>query len=371
MKIAFIINARLVSGAEEHLLDLAGRLPAHGIEPVFFVRQGGAFEERLIAAGIRSHGVFVPAKYSVPFRLAKMLIQEQPDVVSVNREHNIYPTLAAFCLALPFLKIRPKLVNVFHTPTSRRYPFLASLFDGVIATSAYTGASFWSKNQGLEKITSIIYYGINLPLPQPDKIDSNRERRILQGRGFPVIGMVGELWKNQEELIDAGVALREAFPDITIAIVGSGDTEALARRAANLGLEHTVVLTGRIARQQIPDLFYDLDLSVSTHRNEGFGIVHIESLAACTPVVAYNSGGLVEILEKGGGLLVDGGTEEFVKQVAALLADGKRLRALGADGRKVVEENFTMERMVKSHADYYKAIIGRGDNPSVKKAGGH
>lgn len=368
MKIAFVINARLVSGAEEHLLDLAGRLPAHGIEPVFFVRKGGAFEERLQAAGIRTHAVFVPAKYAVPFRLAKSLIAEQPDVISVNREHNIYPTLAAFYLALPLLKKRPKLVNVFHTPTARKYPFLSSLFDGVIATSEYTGASFWSKNPGLDRKTTIIHYGIELPEPQMNKFAMNRERRVLAGRTFPIIGMVGELWKNQEELIDAGVALREAFPDITIAIVGGGETEHLEEKIARYGLERNVLLTGRIARRLIPDLFYDLDLSVSTHRNEGFGIVHIESLAACTPVVAYNSGGLVEILRKGGGVLVDGGSAEFVAAVTALLADGERRRALGEEGRRVVEGHFTLEGMVKKHADYYHSLVGCHRDPSAGKS---
>jgi len=358
VKIAFIINARLVSGAEEHLLDLASRLPAHGIEPVFFVRKGGAFEERLTAAGIRSHAVFVPAKYTVPFRLAKGLTIEQPDIISVNREHNIYPTIAACCLAAPFLKKRPKLVNVFHTPTSRRYPLLATLFDGVIATSEYTGASFTAKNPGLDRITSIIHYGIDLSPLQPDKNDSNRERRVLRGRKFPVIAMVGELWKNQEELIDAGAALQKAFPDITIAIVGGGGTEHLERKIAGYGLERNVVLTGRIPRRQIPDLFYDCDLSVSTHRNEGFGIVHIESLAAGTPVVAYNSGGLVEIIRKGGGVLVDGGTAEFVGQVTALLADDEKRRALGVEGRSVVEEHFTLDLMVRQHADYYLRLAG-------------
>ncbi len=358
MKIAFIINARLVSGAEEHLLDLASRLPAHGIEPVFLVRKGGAFEERLTGAGVKSHPVFVPEKYTVPLRLAKSLILEQPDVISVNREHNIYPTLIAFYLALPFLKKRPKLVNVFHTPTSRRYPFLASLFDGVIATSEYTGASFTSKNPGLDKVTSIIHYGIELPEPQANKMEINRERRILQGRKFPVIGMVGELWKNQEELIDAGVALQKAFPDITIAIVGGGGTEHLEKKIAEYGLEKNIVLTGRIPRKQIPDLFYDFDLSVSTHRNEGFGIVHIESLAAGTPVVAYNSGGLVEIINRGGGLLVDGGTGEFVSTVLELLADDERRRALGVEGRSVVEKHFTLDLMARCHAEYYRRLVG-------------
>lgn len=356
MKILFVNNARLVSGAEEHLLDLAARLPQLGIEPVFLVRQGGDFEQRLQAAGIRCHAVFVPAKATVPFRIARAISSEQPDAISVNREHNIYPVLLATLLARPLLRRRPRLVSVFHTPTSRRYPLLATLYDGAIATSEYTGASFTSRNPGLDRITTIIHYGIELPGICADKIDSRRQRRVLTGRQFPVIAMVGELWKNQEELIDATVQLRQAFPEITVAIVGGGGTDHLQERIARHGLERNVILTGRIPRNQIPDLFYDCDLSVSTHRNEGFGIVHIESLAARTPVVAYNSGGLVEILRKGGGVLVDGGIAEFVAAVTALLTDEPRRQALGEEGRRVVAEHFTLDIMAARHAAYYHEL---------------
>ncbi|MDD2542185.1 MAG: glycosyltransferase family 4 protein, partial [Desulfuromonadaceae bacterium] len=111
-------------------------------------------------------------------------------------------------------------------------------------------------------------------------------------------------------------------------------------------------------REQIPDLFYDLDLSVSTHRNEGFGIVHIESLAACTPVIAYNNGGLVEIIRKGGGILVNGGTDDFSREIITLLSDDDRRYAMGEEGRRVFEDNFTLDMMVKHHVEYFHEILG-------------
>lgn len=206
-------------------------------------------------------------------------------------------------------------------------------------------------------MTRIIHYGIPIPEQQPAKNDKNRERRVLKGKKFPIIAMVGELWKNQEELVDAGVKLCAAFPDITIAIVGGGNTDLLTRKIADYGLEKNFILTGRIPREQIPDLFYDLDLSVSTHRNEGFGIVHIESLAASTPVIAYNNGGLVEIIRKGGGILVNGDTNDFSKEIIALLNDDNRRFAMGDEGRKVFEENFALDTMIKNHVEYFHEIL--------------
>jgi L-malate glycosyltransferase len=296
----------------------------------------------------------------LPLRIAKAIRAEQPDVISINREHNILPACVGLLLAYPFLRTRPKLAAVFHTPTGRWYPGLGK-FAGIIGTSEYTAESFIRVNPGIRAKTAVIHYGITVPsVDAASKLVRERPRKFFRGRKFPIIGMVGELWKNQEELVDAAPYLVERFPDITIAFIGGYDgAESLSKKIAASGLKDHFILTGRVDRKLIPDIFYDLDLSVSTHRNEGFGIVHIESLAAYTPVVAYNSGGLVEILEKGGGVLVNGTVSEFAEAVADLLRDDSRRMALGDEGRKVVENNFSIEAMGQKHLEFYRKIAGQ------------
>lgn len=355
-KIVLVNNARVVSGAEEYMLDLAKRIGAYGYQPHFFVHVGGVLEGKVRERGYPCHSVFNRRPVQTVRAIAAALRAEQPDVVLIAREHNIYPVIAGCLLARPWLKQRPSLVAVLQTPTARRYPFAIPFLDGVIATSEYTGRSFFPVNPGMEAITTTIHYGIELPPPQADKERPDRVRRVLKGRGWPAIGMVGELWKNQTELIDVGVILQKKYPQITIAIVGGGDDAELRAKIAACGLERNFVLTGRIPREQIPDLFYDLDLSVSTHRHEGFGIVHIESLAVGTPVVAYNSGGLVEVIRKGGGVLVDGGSEAFAAAVDTLLADDAQRAALGREGRLVAERYFTLDVMAQNHAAFLERL---------------
>jgi len=369
VKIAFVNNAAVCSGCEDHLLDLAPWLREHGVEPVFLIRPGSILEERLETLRIRYHAVFDKKRsVTLPVRIARAIVAESPDVISINREHNILPVHYTERLIRPFLNKTPKMVAVFHTPTGRRYPGLAK-FDGIIATSEYTGASFVRANPGIESRMSIIHYGIHLPpADAPGKFDRDRPRRYFKDRKFPIIGMVGELWKNQEELVDAAVSMRKAFPRLTVAIIGGYDESVpLKRRIAQHGLEEQFVLTGRIPRNLMADVFYDLDLSVSTHRNEGFGIVHIESLAGSTPVVAYNSGGLVEILREGGSVLVDGTTDDFSRAVIALLTDDTRRRELGMEGRRVVEANFSIDVMGRSHLRFYENLLRNG---GVKGRGG-
>jgi L-malate glycosyltransferase len=354
MKIVFVNSARKVSGAEEYLLDLADILQPFGFFPIFFVKSSGVLEARAGNCGYPSHAVFKGNPLTIPLHIAAALRSEQPDIILIGRDHNIYPVIAGYLLALPWLKKKPNIVATLHTPTGRRYPFAINFLSGIIASSDYTGRTFYRVNPGWEQIASTIHCGIHISTQQKDKENSDRPRRILTGRGFPIIGMVGELWKNQTELVAVGTILQKTYPNITIAIVGGGDDSELRAKIAASGLERNFILTGRIPREQIPDLFYDLDLSVSTHRNEGFGIVHIESLAASTPVVAYNSGGLIEVIRNGGGLLVDGGTEDFAAAVEDLLADERKRTDIGRAGRTVAEKFFSLDAMAGNHAVFLK-----------------
>ncbi len=360
MKILFVTNTRFASGAELHMEDLAGWMREHGQEPVFLVSVDSDLERFCGDAGIPAHAVFDKSrKLSLLQRIGKALRSEQPDVISINREHNILPMLLATKLVSPWLGKKPKMVAVFHTPTGRYYPGLTR-FDGIIATSGHTGAAFVRGNPGIERMMEIIHYGIRIPeVDAAAKRDRNRPRRFFRDRGFPIIGMVGALWKNQEELVDAVPLMLETFPDLTVAFIGGhwGKSRSLEERIERLGLKRNCVQTGRVPHALIHDVFHDLDLSVSTHRNEGFGIVHIESMASLTPVVAYNSGGLVDILGKGGGVLVEGGCREFAQAVVGLLSDDETRRRLGEEGRRIVEEHFSIDAMGRKHLAYYREVL--------------
>lgn len=362
MKILFVTNARLCNGAEEHLIDLAHFLRSTGVNLLFAVLECSPFATRLQQEKLPFDNTFTASgkKVRSTINLARLIAAEQPDVVSVNREHNIYLTWLAVLLAAPFCRCRPRLAVIFHTPTGKRYPFL-DRFDGIVATSRYTADSFIAANRELAGKITIIHYGIHLPpLPDEAKVNPDRERRFFKRYRYPLIGMVGELWKNQVELIPLTQILINKLPNLTVAIVG-GETEAsfapLRQLIAENGLEKHFALIPRVPRTRIPDVFYDFDVSVSTHRNEGFGIVHIESLAAMTPLVAYNCGGIREIIADGGGCLVDGGTTELAETLLKILTDAQLRQAMGFEGRKIVEEQFTIEIMCRKHYDFYVSLV--------------
>jgi glycosyltransferase involved in cell wall biosynthesis len=363
MKVLLINNGKGWSGGQEHLKDLALELRTHGVEVHFLVRQDTVNETRFAEYGFTVHTM--PYKYgwnSVKafFRLMAIMRRERFDIVSINREHDLPLTVIAYRLAFPFCR-NGRLMMSYHLPTDH-YQLLLWSVDAVVCISEHVRTKLLRQAPAMASRTSILYYGIAVP-PAPDsmKFTVDRPRRFLHGRPFPVIGMVGEFWKNQIELVEMLPRLREAFPEITLVFIGNITDRSLVdpieARAKELGVSGQVLFTGLVPRDRLVDIFYDLDLSVTTHRNEGFGIVHLESLAAGTPVVGYNEGGYVDIFKDATvGVLVDGGTRYFAEALIALLRDHERRFAMGRAGYDLVAERYSLQAMGLSYLKFYHRL---------------
>jgi len=134
--------------------------------------------------------------------------------------------------------------------------------------------------------------------------------------------------------------------DPVLLFVGRADDPrknlALARAAAQLVPRATlhVVGTGRAA--SIADELRNASVLVLPSRQEGFGIVVAEALAAGVPVVSTPSGGPEALLEQsGGGAVTDGWSpEEFAAAIVQLLDEGDALLDRRRRGREhVVREH--------------------------------
>jgi glycosyltransferase involved in cell wall biosynthesis len=85
---------------------------------------------------------------------------------------------------------------------------------------------------------------------------------------------------------------------------------------------------------------------------EPFGLVMIEAMACGTPVIAFRSGSVPEVID-------DGVTGFIVADEAEAVQAVKRLKEL--DRRKVrarFEQRFTASRMAEDYVRHYKSIIG-------------
>ena len=257
------------------------------------------------------------------------------------------------------MKKKPKIVSVFHI-AGCTVRFNLSKLDGMLFPSRFSMDSYVDKDTIYNKCV-VVHHGVQLPVYQEDiKNDPDRERKFFAGKKFPVIGMVGELRKNQAELVDVAAELNNMGIDFNIVIIGKGtasEIEQLEIIIKNKGLSDRVELVGHIDRTQINDVFFDLDIAVTTFRYDVFSVANIESLASGTPLVAYRSGGTMEALENGGGVLVDGGPKEMAIELKKLISDEQLRKSMSIQARKVAEKYYSIDSMGTKHYEFYEKLF--------------
>lgn len=188
------------------------------------------------------------------------------------------------------------------------------------------------------------------------------DRRTVARRHFglpasgPLVVSVSRLVprKGMDVLIEAAASLRSSYPDLTVAIGGSGrDAGRLRRLVQRLG--SPVVMLGYVAEQELPLLTAAADIWAMLCRDrwlgleqEGFGIVFLEAAAAGVAVVAGRSGGASDaVLDGVTGLVVDRPGDVVPATVAlrALLDDPSYRARLATAGRKRAVDEFDQDRL--------------------------
>lgn len=98
-------------------------------------------------------------------------------------------------------------------------------------------------------------------------------------------------------LLEAAPAIRAEFPGARFVIVGKGPmSDELVNRAAQLGLSEHITFTGYADDDKRNRLLHAAEVAVFPSLYEPFGIVALEAMAAGTPVVVSDVGGLRDIV---------------------------------------------------------------------------
>ena len=104
---------------------------------------------------------------------------------------------------------------------------------------------------------------------------------------------------------------------------------------------------GYVADSDMPGLFCMADVYVSPSLLEGFGLPVAEALACETPVVAVDAGAVAEVMGPGGILVPGRNGPALAEAISNLLQDADRRREFGRLGRRHIEENFSLDTMLR------------------------
>ncbi|MGQ0539603.1 MAG: glycosyltransferase family 4 protein [Gemmatimonadaceae bacterium] len=180
------------------------------------------------------------------------------------------------------------------------------------------------------------------------------------GREAARILFVGRLnaQKGLQHLLDA-LALMTS--PARLDVIGEGpDLTALQARAATLGLASRITWHGNLPQSRLPDFYRRAGVVAVPSTDEGLGLVAVEAQLCATPVVAFDSGGLPDVIESGvSGLLVTpGDSRALAAALDSILSDEQLAAALAAAGRAQALLKFSPEAAAARYAELYRTAAG-------------
>ena len=165
--------------------------------------------------------------------------------------------------------------------------------------------------------------------------------------------------KGVQVLLDAAPEILANHPQTKFVISGKGPYEpSLKHQAAMLGISNRVYFTGYINDDVRNSLYSWSDVAVFPSLYEPFGIVALEAMAAGTPVVVSDCGGISEIVRHGeDGLKANtGNSHSLAQNILAILKQpelGNKLRETAY--RRVLNE-FNWKNIARRTASTYQEV---------------
>ncbi len=215
----------------------------------------------------------------------------------------------------------------------------------------------------------VIYYPVN-----PSSIDSQGESEAQQSRlecldrlGIPrhcrVIGIVGRIRpvKGQRILLKSFATLRKRFPDIVLLMLyrDTNETEAewqgLLQDLVESNLQQSVYLYGY--REDVLEIMRHTDIGVvSSVDSEVICRVAVEFFSVGTPVVAFPTGALPEIIQDGvtGRIAKDKSAEALAEILEWMLESPERIAEFSKNARQQSLERFDPNKLLEQTLSVYE-----------------
>ena len=157
-------------------------------------------------------------------------------------------------------------------------------------------------------------------------------------------------------------ALATIAPHVTLDVVGDGQERAsLEALTSSLGVRERVRWHGAKQASELASFYRRAAALVVPSSEEGLGLVAVEAQLCGTPVVAFASGGLVDVIRDGeSGVLVAERTPDALgRAIVGLLATPERGAALARTGAVLARQAFAPDNVARRYADIYREVIQR------------
>ena len=188
--------------------------------------------------------------------------------------------------------------------------------------------------------------GIDLSVFQPLDQSSARVKWNLAPRRFTLMG-ASTSWSDSKGLQEF-IKLAENY-DYQIIMVG------VDAKTKSLLPEQIITFPMIREQRELASLYAAADLFVNPTYNDSFPTVNMEALACGTPVAAYNTGGVPEMVDAETGIVVPRGDKAALFSAIQTMKDGQT-REMSEACRKRALAHFDKERNFNQYIELYRSL---------------
>ena len=370
--IVHVVYSFSVGGLENGLVNLLNGMPAqrwrHAV--LSLTRISGSFAERVQRSDVQFIELDKRPGHLVRDypRLYRLLRQLRPEVVHTRNLAALEAVVPAWAAGVP-VRIHGEHGWNREDPdgSRRRYQYVRALYRPFV--SRYVALSrhledYLERQVGVPpRRVAQIYNGVDTERFRPA---AARERIAGCPFGSPeefLVGWVGRMdpVKNLPNLLQGFArATQRAASRLRLVLVGDGPMrQAVERLVEQHGLRERVWLAGE--RADVATLMRGLDCFILPSLGEGISNTILEAMATRLAIVATRVGGNAELIEPGmTGLLVPPGDSDALANALARYSEDRAMaRRHAKAARRVVENRFSLSRMVADYCSLYETALAR------------
>lgn len=359
-RVVLLANEISLQASSQYTIRLAHRLPEHGFEANVVCQAAPALPYHKRGKLKVSEHLHLNLPIWRQLVLRDMLAELKafgPDLIHAQTRDSLSVGL---WLAN---RLRIPLVLTIHEFLGQRdrFHFAPRHRGRIIAISAQVKSDLAKKASLSPDWVKVVHHGVD-PDP-PSEMGQSKEDHT------PVVGMAGPLEPNsgQTTFLEAAEILRAEKRSVEFLIAGSGPDETRLRRFAR---DHCIAksVTFITYLQGYTDALQAMDIFCMPTFQEGLGTLMFEAMARGRPVIASKVGGVSSMLHhrEDGLLLPPGDAKALAQGIGELLDNPQLAKRLGQNGKKLIKQNFSVDKMVADTAAIYRKLLPKREAAVAK-----
>jgi glycosyltransferase involved in cell wall biosynthesis len=210
--------------------------------------------------------------------------------------------------------------------------------------------------------------GVHLPDPQlwsTPRPDSLKDKVIIlacalfaERKGIPV-------------LIEAFDRAAANHPNAVLRIIGSGPAEEAVKTAISQSThQNAIQLVGKKPHAAVLQEMVWADCFALVGWDEPFATVYLEAMAAGTPIICCNDGGINDVVQDGvhGYTVPPKSVAATAEAIERMLGNAATRNQMGQNAQRLIQQHLTWDAKAKTLIQLMEAAVSRSEVPSLSIA---